>query len=165
LGQENVSRKAEAWLALKGLPNVHCLGRVHAHQVPGYVKGFDVGLMPYAQNRHAEYISPIKLYDYLAAGIPVASLAIPAVNKFEPYVQIAATPADFVRAVRNALQDTSPERHRARRAVAAQHSWQARVEQLSEIIQTRLEARQPQRSRKNTGAQTTPRSSTKRNQA
>jgi len=109
-----------------------------APQVPHYLKGFDVGLMPYRQNRHAEHISPLKLYDYLAAGLPVASMDIPAAREFSRYIHLAERSQDFAQAVRSALTDVTPERRQARRDIAAQHTWEARVGSVSELIQSLL---------------------------
>jgi glycosyltransferase involved in cell wall biosynthesis len=155
VGQTQVSHQAEAWQALQGLPNVHHLGAVPASEVPNYVKGFQVGLMPYLQNRHADHISPLKLYDYLAAGIPIASLDFPAAREFAPYVHLAANPQDFGRTVRAALVDTTPERRQARRAVAAQHTWEARVEQISTLLQPHLATETLVKERKQRGLQAT----------
>lgn len=141
LGEVSVSKQAKTWQALLEMQNVHYLGRVEGSRVPYYVKGFDLGLMPYVQNRHAEYIDPMKLYDYLAAGIPVASVDIPAVRGFSQYIHLADSPRHFSQAVRSALADTTPERRQARRSIAAQHSWEARLEQLSELIETQLAAK------------------------
>jgi glycosyltransferase involved in cell wall biosynthesis len=141
LGEVRVVEQAETWQTLLAMPNVHYLGLVGVSQVPHYLKGFQVGLMPYVQNRHAEHISPLKLYDYLAAGLPVASLDIPAAREFEPYIHLADSPRDFARAVRASLADTAPERRQARIRIAAQHTWEARVEQLSSLIQAQLVAR------------------------
>jgi glycosyltransferase involved in cell wall biosynthesis len=145
LGEVRVVEQAETWQALLAMPNVHYLGSVEISQVPHYLKGFQVGLMPYMQNRHSKHISPLKLYDYLAAGLPVASLDIPAAREFGPYIHLADSPQDFARAVQAALADTSPERRQARRRIAAQHTWEARVEQLSDLIQAQLAARTPNR--------------------
>jgi glycosyltransferase involved in cell wall biosynthesis len=141
LGPVNASKVSETWRALRAMPNVHYLGSVEWSQVPHYVKGFDVGLMPYLQGRHSETISPLKLYDYLAAGLPIVSMDIPAAREFIPYIHLAESPQDFSQAVRNALADTMPEHRQARRNIAAQHTWEARVEQLSDIIQARLIAK------------------------
>jgi glycosyltransferase involved in cell wall biosynthesis len=138
LGEARVTLQAELWQSLTALPNVHHLKAVDVTVVPHYVKGFQVGLMPYLQDDHAENISPLKLYDYLAAGIPVASVDIPAVRAFEDCISLAAGPADFLAAIQAALADTTPARMETRRAVAARHTWEARVEQLSEIIETCL---------------------------
>ena len=141
LGETRVSQQAEIWQALRALPNVYHLEPVQVSQVPHYVKGFQVGLMPYLQNRHAEHISPLKLYDYLAAGLPIASVDIPAAREFSQYVHLADNPQSFVQAVRSALSDSTSERYQARRNIAAQHTWEARVEQLSCLIETQLAAK------------------------
>ena len=141
LGEARFSQQAEAWQALRALPNVYHLGPVEISQVPHYVKGFQVGLMPYVQDRHAEHISPLKLYDYLAAGLPVVATDIPAVREFSSYVHLVDDPQGFAKAVRSALADATPERRQARSKVAARHTWEARVEQLSSVIETQLAAK------------------------
>jgi glycosyltransferase involved in cell wall biosynthesis len=140
LGEARVVKQAEIWQELSTLPNVHYLGQVDVAQVPHYLKGFQVGLMPYALSRESEHISPLKLYDYLAAGLPVASVDIPAAREFEACIHLANGAHDFGLAVSAALADTTPERRQTRRKVAAQHTWEARVEQLSGFIQERLAA-------------------------
>jgi len=138
LGEVKGSHKAATWRELRALPNVHHLGPVEIAQVPHYVKGFQVGLMPYAQTRHSEHISPLKLYDYLAAGLPVVSMDIPAAREFGEFIHLADTPQNFIEAVQAALVEVSVERCQARRNIASQHSWEARAEQLSALIQTQL---------------------------
>jgi glycosyltransferase involved in cell wall biosynthesis len=138
LGKVRVSQQAETWRTLLAMPNVHHLGPVEWSQVPHYVKGFQVGLMPYVQDRHAQHISPMKLYDYLAAGLPVVSVDIPAAREFDQHIHLADNPRNFAQAVRAALADTAPERRRARRSIAAQHTWEARAEQVSDLIQAQL---------------------------
>ena len=143
LGKVRVPQQAANWQALRALPNAHHLGPVEISQVPHYVKGFQVGLVPYLQNRHAEHISPLKLYDYLAAGLPIASVDIPAAREFSPHIFLADSPRNFAQAVRAALADTTPERRQARRNTAAQYTWESRVELLSDLIQAQLLARAP----------------------
>jgi glycosyltransferase involved in cell wall biosynthesis len=116
------------------LPNVHHLGQVDIARVPHYLKGFQVGLMPYALGRESENISPLKLYDYLAAGLPVASMDIPAARAFSRQIHLANGPDDFAQAVTKAMADSTPGRRQERRQVAALHTWEERVEQLSHII-------------------------------
>jgi glycosyltransferase involved in cell wall biosynthesis len=138
LGQVLLSRMRHAWQALSSLPNVHYLGQVPPGQVPHFLKGFQVGLMPYLQDRHSEYISPLKLYDYMAAGLPVVSVDIPAAREFSQHIHLAESPGDFPQKVRAALADTSPDRRLARRAIAAEHTWEARTEQISKIIRAHI---------------------------
>jgi glycosyltransferase involved in cell wall biosynthesis len=143
LGEVRLARQAEIWQKLVAMPNVHYVGLVDISQVPNYLKGFDVGLMPYLQDRHSEHISPLKLYDYLAAGLPIASTDIPAAREFGPYVHLADSYQGFDQAVRAALADITPERRQARRNIAARHTWEARMEQLSGLIEERLTCKAP----------------------
>jgi glycosyltransferase involved in cell wall biosynthesis len=145
LGEVRVMEQTEAWHRLLALSNVHYLGRVTVSQVPHYLKGFDAGLMPYVQNRHAEHIDPLKLYDYLAAGLPVVSTDIAAAREFGLHVHLADTPQGFTHAVRAALADTTAERRQARRHLASQHTWETRVKQLSVLIKDQLTAGSQQR--------------------
>lgn len=138
MGEARLSQQLETWQAMLRLPNVHYLGQKPGAEVPNYLKGFQVGLMPYLQNRESEHISPLKLYDYLAAGLAVVSVEIPAIKDFRQHIHVARTPSDFMRAVEMALADKEPHRYAMRRAVAAQHTWEAREQLLSNVIQQQL---------------------------
>jgi glycosyltransferase involved in cell wall biosynthesis len=120
------------------LPNVHFLDRVDIEEVPHYVKNFDIGLIPYKQDEESDYICPMKLFDYLAAGIPVAAISIPAVRKLESFVHVAEHPGSLEAAVRDAMKDTSPPKTQARIDFARKNSWSVRMEKLSQILESQL---------------------------
>jgi glycosyltransferase involved in cell wall biosynthesis len=141
LGQENVLHESATWQSMLALPNVYYLGSVGVEQVPHYLKGFDVGLLPYQQNAESENLSPLKLYDYLAAGLPVAAVDIPAAREFEQVIHLADRPERFVEAIRAALADTKQIDQRGRQRIAEQHTWEQRAETLSTIIETFLRSR------------------------
>jgi UDP-galactopyranose mutase len=87
---------------LPRLPNLHWLGGKSYAQLPEYLGGWDVGVMPFAINESTRFISPTKTPEFLAAGIPVVST--PIADVVRPYgeknlVAIASTPADFVAAI------------------------------------------------------------------
>lgn len=87
--------------SLPQLPNVHLLGGKSYDQLPQYVSGWDVALIPFAINDSTRFISPTKTPEYLAAGVPVVSTPIRDVVK--PYgekgiVKIASTAEEFVAA-------------------------------------------------------------------
>ncbi len=138
LGEARVFHQAETWQRLLARPNVYYLGEVDISQVPHYLKGLQVGLMPYALNRETENISPLKLYDYLAAGLPIVSTDIPAAREFGAHLYLADDAAAIAKSVRAALSSLTPGQREARREIARQHSWEARVEQLSGIIEAHL---------------------------
>jgi glycosyltransferase involved in cell wall biosynthesis len=57
-------------------PNIHWLGGKSYDELPAYLAGWDVGLMPFALNESTRYISPTKTPEFLAAGVPVVSTAV-----------------------------------------------------------------------------------------
>jgi UDP-galactopyranose mutase len=92
---------------LPKLPNIHYLGGKTYQQLPSYISGWDVALLPFAQNESTRFISPTKTPEYLAAGKPVVSTPIRDVVR--PYgelglVSIANNAAEFVTAAEAALQ-------------------------------------------------------------
>src|SRR5205807_6349958 len=67
--------------ALDGARNVHFLGRRPYADLPRYAKAFDVALMPFKVNELTLAANPLKVREYLAAGLPVVSTAIPEVER------------------------------------------------------------------------------------
>jgi UDP-galactopyranose mutase len=87
-------------------PNIHYLGPKTYAQLPSYLAGWDVALMPFAMNESTQFISPTKTPEYLAGGKPVVTSPIRDVvrhyGKLEG-VKVAATPEEFVAACEAAL--------------------------------------------------------------
>jgi hypothetical protein len=105
-------------------------------ELPRYVAGFDVGVMPYdlfdEKNLHCV---PLKLFDYFYAGLPVASTPVLSLPEFGDLIYFGDTPAAFTRAVEMALAEpaTSPKRAR-RKEIARAHSTKALGERLDEVL-------------------------------
>ncbi len=112
--------------AIRGLPNVHLLGQKPHHALPAYCKGFDVGLIPYRIDERMQFVNPLKLREYLSAGLPVVSTPVPEVRRFPALARIAETPEGFVTAVEQALADGAEARS-ARSAAMLDETWAARV--------------------------------------
>jgi len=88
-------------------PNIHYLGSKTYDQLPAYLSGWDVALMPFAMNESTQFISPTKTPEYLAGGKPVVSTPIKDVVRHYGQlegVMIAATPEEFVAACEQALE-------------------------------------------------------------
>jgi UDP-galactopyranose mutase len=86
--------------------NIHYLGMKNYDDLPAYLSGWDVALLPFAQNESTRFISPTKTPEYLAAGLPVVSTPIRDVIR--PYgerelVRVAQTSEEFVRSVEDQL--------------------------------------------------------------
>ncbi len=112
---------------LERLPNVHLLGRKHYDQLPAYCKGFDVALMPFRINELTLNSNPLKVREYLAAGLEVVSTPIPEVEVLG-LCRIGADGESFVREVRAALTNPGP---RAERSEAVRgESWEARLDDI-----------------------------------
>jgi glycosyltransferase involved in cell wall biosynthesis len=117
--------------ALEQIPNVHLLGRKPYASLPAYCKGFDVALMPFRINELTLNANPLKVREYLAAGLPVVSTAIPEVEVLG-LCRIGHDEASFVREVELALQDPGPSI--ARSELIRSESWGARVDELRECL-------------------------------
>jgi glycosyltransferase involved in cell wall biosynthesis len=135
--------------AVSGLPNVHLLGQKRHDELPAYCKGFDAGMIPYRIDERMTFVNPLKLREYLSAGVPVVSTPVPEVVRYAHLCRVAATPDAFVGALDAALAEASPAARRARSDAMAQETWSARVAEvtskLAEIAQSKSQ-RSPQRS-------------------
>jgi glycosyltransferase involved in cell wall biosynthesis len=88
-------------------PNIHYLGGKTYDQLPSYLSGWDVALMPFAMNESTQFISPTKTPEYLAGGKPVVSTPVRDVVRHYGHlegVKIAATPDEFVAACEQTLE-------------------------------------------------------------
>lgn len=122
---------------LQGLANIHLLGQKPYATLPAYCRGFDVGIIPFRMNKLTVRVNPLKLREYLAAGLPVVSTPLPEVARYNGLVHLADGVPAFVAGIEAALGERS-EAMRQRRAQAMQaEGWEARVEQMSAIITQR----------------------------
>jgi glycosyltransferase involved in cell wall biosynthesis len=121
---------------VKHLPNVHLLGRKPHSDVPAYVKAMDCCLNPYISGQLADHVSPLKLYEYLAAGKPVVSTEMPEAHKFGDMVRVAGSYEGVLAACESALASLPESRETIQRRldVAAEHSWEKRFAALQKVL-------------------------------
>ncbi len=119
--------------ALAAEPNLHLLGARTYEQLPEVLRGADVGLIPYARNQLTDSIFPMKVYEYLAAGLPVVATPLPSLTEIDA---VASAPdADGIaRLLDKALAEDTPQRRAERSQTAAAHSWEVRIEQIATAI-------------------------------
>lgn len=138
---------------LPGCDNLHVLGARDYADLPRYVAGWDVCLLPYVNTAATRASSPTKTLEYMAAGKPIVSTPLPDVA--DPYgdiVYLGATPQAFVSACERALGAPALERDSrlARvRTVLRMTSWDATVEAMDDLIEAlerdrRRAGREPQ---------------------
>ena len=112
---------------LTALPNVHLLGRKPFETLPGYCKAFDVAINPFPINPVTLNANPLKVREYLAAGLPVVSSRIPEVEVVKQ-ARIADSRDEFVKAIEEALVSPGPS---AARSESMRHeTWEAKVEEI-----------------------------------
>lgn len=114
--------------------NVHVLGLKPYSELPAYVQGFDVGIIPYVLNDWTKAVDSLKMLEYLAVGLPVVTSAMPEAAKYSHMVRIAVDDDAFLAAVGEALKDNAPPDRERRRDFASQHTWKRRADRLLEII-------------------------------
>jgi len=114
--------------------NLHWLGQRPYAKLPEYLKGFDVCLMPFALNDATQYINPTKTLEYMAAGRPIVSTAVPdVVRHFTPTVHVAYTTAGFLDAIESSLKP-DPVRIAAGRSHAQAATWESIVAAMDQLI-------------------------------
>jgi UDP-galactopyranose mutase len=117
--------------------NIHYLGPKPYDELPSYLAGWDVALLPFARNEATRCISPTKTPEYLAAGKPVVSTSIRDVVR--PYganglAQIADTPEAFVTEVQRALDEDPSDRLRRADAFLTRTSWDGTWTQMYQLV-------------------------------
>ena len=123
------------------LPNVHFLGRKNHDELPSYLSKFDVCLLPFQVNSITSAVSPVKLFEYLAAGKPVVSTPLKEVMRYRDVVEIAER-AKFSDAIKSALSNSADEHKLQQRLdVARNNTWDQRVNEIISILRETFEKR------------------------
>lgn len=123
---------------LADLSNVRFVGEVPYSELPYWVHGFDVCLLPFRVIPLTLATNPVKVYEYLSAGKPTVSVDLPEMAQFEGLVQLATEPTEFSQEVSRALQPASmsPEHVQMRQAFARQQTWGHRAADLEQALDT-----------------------------
>lgn len=116
---------------LKRFANVHLLGHRPYDTLPDYCRGFDAAMIPFPINEATLHANPLKAREYLAAGLPVVSTAIPEVQSLGS-CRIGVTAEEFVEQIEAALADPGPS---AARSDAIRHErWEDRLAEIKEHV-------------------------------
>jgi glycosyltransferase involved in cell wall biosynthesis len=127
--------KANVDLApLERLPNVRLLGRRPYEELPRYCKAFSVGVMPFVVNELTRNVNPIKMREYLSAGLPVVSTDLPEARGYSESVRVAHAPDDFVAACEEVIATDDPFMRRRRSEAMAGESWENKVADLGRWV-------------------------------
>ena len=120
--------------------NIHYLGAKSYEELPKYIAGWDVALLPFAINDATRYISPTKTPEYLAAGKPVVST--PITDVIRPYgqmdlVRIAGTAEEFMAAIEDCLTPEATSKEWLERVdkFLAKTSWDQTWAEMADLIE------------------------------
>jgi glycosyltransferase involved in cell wall biosynthesis len=116
-------------------PNVHAFGPRPQDELPAWLRHADVALIPFLDNAHTRGSLPLKLWEYLAAGLPVVATPLPNLVPLaeDGTLRVAGGVEAFVAALGAALGE--PEERRSERLSRAQaHDWEPRVEELLRLV-------------------------------
>ncbi len=133
---------------LRSRPNVLFLGSKPYEQLPGYMASFDVALVPFQVRDMTHAANPIKMYEYLAAGLPVVATDIAECRGHEPLVYTASDARDFIRAVERAIPERRDENMVQKRLeFARQNTWKSRARDIITALDAHRDtARRPRMS-------------------
>jgi len=119
---------------LEAHPNIHLLGRKPHSLLPNYCKGFSVGLIPHHVNELTKHMNPIKLREYLCAGLPIVSTDLPEVHYYGEHCKVAESYEEFERAIQMILHTDTPELRRKRSESMKEEGWGGKVEKIGNTI-------------------------------
>ena len=120
--------------AIEGIRNIRMLGQQPYESLPRYAKAFDVALLPFRINELTLAANPLKLREYLAAGLPVVSSAIPEAERLKHALHIARNETEWLALIEQLIEShkTGPQLGISQQMDC--ESWDAKVEELSDIV-------------------------------
>ena len=124
--------------SLQNQRNVFFLGGKPREELPNYIKGIDVCMMCYRKDGWAYYVYPLKLHEYLASGKPVIGSGLMSLRDFDGVVRIADSPADWLAAIQQSLDEDDPALVARRVEVAYENRLECRIEAIENALEQRL---------------------------
>lgn len=118
--------------------NLHWLGFKAYEELASYTQQFSVGIIPFIQSNMTESVNPIKMWEYIASGLPVVSTAIPETGKWQDLIFHSNNHDEFIYNVYRALHYDTAELRAQRLVLAEENSWRHRAQLVLSIIEERM---------------------------
>lgn len=118
--------------------NIHYLGFKPYDQLAAYLQVFDVGIIPFKMSSMVESVNPIKMWEYMAAGLPIVTTDLPEARPYQELVLCSGNDHEFMANIYRALYEDSQELRNRRMLLAQENSWLIRAQHIINIIETHL---------------------------
>jgi hypothetical protein len=126
---------------LAGLPNARVLPPVRHAGLPPYLRQADIGLIPFRQMDLVTAVNPLKVFEYIGAGMPTVQIGMPGIAGY-PGVRSARDASHFIDLVAgNSRQAIGPEEASAMRTFADAHTWVHRVSAFDNLVEDLIKER------------------------
>lgn len=132
----NVSRVPQAH-------NIHWLGFKPYQELAAYLQCFRAAIIPFQITSMTRAVNPIKMWEYLAAGVPVVTTALPEAQVCSSEILISYDRMQFIQNLQIVLHEDPPGLKERRLELARRNSWMKRARQVVDLISDRLLERYP----------------------
>ena len=115
---------------------MHFFGRIDYADLPYFIRHFDVCTIPFVVDEMTVHVNPIKVYEYMATGLPIVSSKLPEVVNLGDLIYFYDTAKNFQKIIRDALKegDSNSDLPERRKDAASANSWDSRVDKIWELI-------------------------------
>lgn len=125
----------EVTTKLRTFPNIHLLGAVPYLQIPNYMQAFDALMIPHVISNFTESLNPLKMFEYLAAGLPVIATDIAGVRDYRETFKVAASTEEFIQGISEVLANKVFFSKEKARQLAEKADWRNRVETVLKVLE------------------------------
>lgn len=122
-------------VALSRYSNCKFLGRMPYFKATQYLLSCDVGIVPHKRTTFTSSNDPLKIYDYLAAGLPVVTTQEVVDKSINELLYLSKNTEEFSKNITRAFKENSEEMREKRRRVVMQHHWSNKINRMLTIIE------------------------------
>ncbi|WP_295465826.1 glycosyltransferase [uncultured Pseudomonas sp.] len=140
IGEEREGQRSQLLAEIARLPNVHFLGYRNYQELPSYLRGMQVGILPSLINKYTDSMFPMKYYEYLAAGLPVVATPLNALRDQVHHIEFGETADDFCMAIHRQLQQGALSRAQIA-DVVGDNTWMGRTQKMVRALNNNTQER------------------------
>lgn len=133
IGEEREGQKSKLVIELKKLPNVHFLGYKTYAELPSYLRGMNVGLLPSLINDYTRGMFPMKYFEYLAAGLPVVSTPLDFTKTHHKGLKVAGDAIKLIKAIDSQLKQKKMSKKMVAEFIE-DNTWQKRIRKMLSLL-------------------------------